>query len=75
MSVSFYLCVVIIVCTGTMTISAVCASVEHRRKLVRNIRMAELRIIDKLETQLQSNILDSVVDIITTELESAIRSE
>lgn len=58
-----------------MIASLVYHLINPYRKLVRNIRMAEIAIIDRLETRLSGDILDSVVDIVTNELELALRSE
>lgn len=75
MTAGFYLATMVILCVIAMIASLVYHLINSHKKLVRNIRMAEITIIDRLETRLSGDTLDSVVDVVTTELELALRSE
>lgn len=75
MTAGFYLATMVVLCVIAMIASLVYHLINSYRKLVRNIRMAEITIIDRLETRLSGDTLDSVVDVVTTELELALRLE
>lgn len=73
MTAKFYLTVMLIVCFGTPIASIVYHSVRVCQKLVRNIRQAEINIIEILEEKLPGDLLDSVVDVVTEQIEEALK--
>lgn len=75
MTAGFYLATMVVLCVIAIIASLVYHLINSYRELVRNIRMAEITIVDRLETRLSGDTLDSVVDIVTTELELALHSE
>ena len=70
-----YLGIMSICVIAALVASLVYHGVTSYRKLVKRIRIAEIQIIEKLETRLHGDMLDLVVDIVAPELESALRAE
>ena len=75
MTANLYLAISVSVCVITLITSLVYNSVKSYRKLVKDIRIVEIVIIDRLKKELSGDTLDSVVDIVTTALESVLRQE
>ena len=75
MTANLYLAVMVTVCIITPIVSLVYHSVKSYKDLVKNIRAAEIAIIDQLKERSPGDTLDWVVDVVMAELESALRAK